>query len=112
MKTGDIGVSAPEELSCEIVATSAAEFEKLRSTDGYVEDWTMQALVERVQSTLGLPTAERCYCFKIPAALGGAYALDNIGTIDRAELISASGHIAKQLDGLPDGTPIKLRAID
>jgi hypothetical protein len=102
----------PEELSCEVVVTNAEEFEKLQNTNGYVEDWTMQALVERVQPTLGLLTAERCYCLKIPAALGGAYALDNVGTIDRAELISASGHIANQVDGLPDGTPIRLRVID
>jgi hypothetical protein len=102
----------PEELSCEVVATHGEEFAKLQSTDEFVEDWTMQALVERVRSTLALPTADRCYCMKIPAPLGGAYALDNVGTIDRAELISVSGHIAKQIDGLPDGTPIRLRIID
>jgi hypothetical protein len=102
----------PEELLCEVVATNGEEFERLQSTDEFVEDWTMQELVEGVQSTLGLPTAERCYCLKIPATLGGTYALDNIGTIDRIELISASGHIAKQIDGLSDGTPIRLRVID
>jgi hypothetical protein len=49
---------------------------------------------------------------KIPATLGGAYALDNIGTIDRGELIAFSGDLAKQIDGLPDGTQIRLRITD
>jgi hypothetical protein len=44
--------------------------------------------------------------------LGGAYTLDNIGTIDRAELISASGYIANQIDDLPDGAQIRLRVTD
>jgi hypothetical protein len=64
----------PEELSCEVVATNGEEFAKLQSTDQFVEDWTMQALVERVRSTLAPPTADRCYCMKIPATLGCAYA--------------------------------------
>jgi hypothetical protein len=52
----------PEELSCEVVATNGEEFAKLQSTDEFVEDCTMQALVERARSTLALPTADRCYC--------------------------------------------------
>jgi hypothetical protein len=48
----------PEELSCEVVATNGEEFAKLQSTDEFVEDWAMQALVERVRSTLALPTAD------------------------------------------------------
>lgn len=102
----------PEELSCEVVATNAEEFARLQRADGFLEDWDMQGLVERVRAKLGLPTADRCYCLKIPATLGGAYAVDNVGTIGRAELITFSGDIAKQIDGLPDGTPIKLSIID
>jgi hypothetical protein len=63
-------------------------------------------------STLGVPANDRCYCLKLPSPLGGAYALDNIGLIDRAELITASGDIARQIDGLPDGTQIKLKITD
>ncbi|HWE18506.1 MAG TPA: hypothetical protein VG758_15185 [Hyphomicrobiaceae bacterium] len=49
---------------------------------------------------------------KIPGILGGKYALENVGTIDRAELISVSGHIAQQIDGLPDGAQIRLTIVD
>ena len=102
----------PEELSCKVVATNGEEFAELQCADEFLKDWATQALVDRVRPTLGLPTGERCYCLKVPATLGGAYALDNVGTIDRAELIAFSGGLAKQIDGLPDGTPIGLRVID
>jgi hypothetical protein len=102
----------PEELSCELVAADTEEFAKLQNTDEFLKDWTMRELVERVRSTLGLLPSERCYCLKIPAILGGTYTLANIGTIDRAELISFSGHVAKQVNDLPDGAQIRLRITD
>jgi hypothetical protein len=40
---------------------------------------------------------------------GGAH---NIGTIDRVELIAASGNIAEQIKDLPDGTKIRLKITD
>jgi hypothetical protein len=102
----------PEELSCEVVATNVEEFARLQCTDRFLEDWNMQALGDRARATLGLPSVERCYCLKVPATLGGAYALDNVGTIDRVELLLFSGDVAKQIDGLSDGTPIRLRIVD
>ena len=102
----------PEELSCEVVATNGEDFARLQNTDEFLKDWAMRELVERTRSMLGMPAAERCYCLKIPATLGGAYTLANIGTIDRAELISFSGDIAKQIDDVPDGAQIRLRITD
>jgi hypothetical protein len=102
----------PEELSCKVVSTNSEEFAELHGADEFLQDWAMQALVDRVLPTLGRPTAERCYCLKIPATLGGAYALDNVGTIDRAELIAFSGDLARQIDDLPDGAQIRLRVTD
>jgi hypothetical protein len=102
----------PEELSCEIVATNEEHFAKLQNTSEFIEDWTMRELVERAQSAFGLLHPDRCYCLKIPAVLGGAYTLANIGTIDRAELISFSGDVAKQVKDLPDGAQVRFRITD
>ncbi|MCK1402181.1 DUF1851 domain-containing protein [Bradyrhizobium sp. 4] len=102
----------PEELTCEVVAINGENFARLQDTDEFLKDWTMRELVEQVRTTLGMPDAQRCYCLKIPATLGGAYALANIGTIDRAELISFSGHVAKQINDLPDGAQIRLKITD
>ena len=102
----------PEDLSCDVVAVDSNEFARLRASDGFLIDWAMQALVDQASAAIGTPTAGRCYCLKIPAVLGGAYALHNVGTIDRAELIAASGHIAEQIKELPDGTKIRLKITD
>jgi hypothetical protein len=102
----------PEELSCEVVAINEEDFARLQNADEFLKDWTMRELVERARATLGMPDAKRCYCLKLPATLGGVYALENIGTIDRAELISFSGHIAKQINDLPDGAQIRLKLTD
>ena len=98
----------PEELSCEIVADNDEEFARLVRTEEFVSDWMMRELVDQARSNFGTPPTERCYCLKIPASLGGYYAPDNMATIDRTELIAVSGDLAKQIDGLPDGTTINL----
>src|SRR5579872_7332611 len=87
----------PEELSCEIVAANEDDFANLQNSSEFAEDWAMRALAEEARATLG-----------VPAAIGGAYAIDNIGTIDRGELIAFSGALAQQIDGLPDGAQIEL----
>lgn len=56
-----------------------------------------------------LPTS----CLKMPGPLGGEYGGDNLGRIDLIEPIAASGDIARQIAGLPDGTAVlRLRFVD
>ena len=99
----------PEELSCEVVAAGKDDFARLQNSSEFAEDWAMRALVDEAHTMLGVPAAASCYCLKIPATLGGAYAAENIGTIDRGELISFAGDLARQIDGLPDGAQIELK---
>jgi Domain of unknown function (DUF1851) len=84
----------------------------LQKSESFVVDWAMQVLVDQASAAIGTPAAGRCYCLKVPSVLGGAYALHNIGTIDRAELIAVSGHIAEQTKDLPDGAKIRLKITD
>jgi hypothetical protein len=102
----------PEDLSCDVIAADSERFERVRESESFVTDWGMQALVDQARAAIGTPTAGECYCLKIPSVLGGAYVIQNIGTIDRAELIAASGHIAEQIKDLPDGAKIRLRVTD
>ena len=102
----------PEDLSCDVIAADGEGFERVRKSESFAIDWGMQALVDQASAAIGTPTVGRCYCLKIPSVLGGAYALHNIGTIDRAELIAASGHIAEQIKDLPDGAKIRLKIVD
>src|SRR5262249_11965527 len=110
--SGRIWRICPEELSCEIVADSRADLEQLRRTADFVQNWEMPRLVKLAQSSLGTPGPGRCYCLKVPAVIGGAYAVDNLGTIALSELIDVSGDVAFQIKDLPDGTRVEVRIVD
>jgi Domain of unknown function (DUF1851) len=98
----------PEDLYCKVIAKDPAEYERLRETEEFRRDWQMSALVAMAAEKLGQVPPERCYCMKIPGVLGGGYAADNLGTIDRAELVSFAGDFAERIKDLPDGARVKL----
>ncbi|HEX7704983.1 MAG TPA: T6SS immunity protein Tdi1 domain-containing protein [Thermoanaerobaculia bacterium] len=98
----------PEDLSCEIVADTSTEYVKLRSDENFASDWEMVELVEIAKRIFGEQPADRCFCLKMPAVLGGQYTGENIGTITREELIAFAGHVAEQIKDLPDGAGVEL----
>ena len=102
----------PEELSCEPIAASEEELERLRSSPEFKADWEMERLAELGNSLFGRPPAGRCFCLKIPAVLGGAYDASNLATITILELLAASGEIASQIKDLPDGAKVRLKIVD
>jgi len=105
---GRIWWICPEELSCEPVATTPQELQELRSSN----DWTMERLVALATASLGAPGEGRCFCLKIPGALGGKYKAANLGTIPVLELVAVSGDIAGQIKDLPDGAKVRFRIVD
>ena len=102
----------PEDLYCEVVASSREELDRLAKDQEFLSDWYMRGLVDQAFQRLGALAPGRKYCFKIPGVLGGEYGGDNLGTISFDELIRASGHIAQQIADLPDGASIKLSVTD
>ena len=102
----------PEDLSCKVVASSRAELDQLSQDQAFLHDWYMKDLTQRARDKLGPLRPGFKYCLKIPGALGGEYGGDNLATVSLGQLISASGHIAQQIEGLPDGAQIKLSIVD
>jgi Domain of unknown function (DUF1851) len=98
----------PEELDARCIADSRDSFEKMRANPEFALDWEMERLVQQANNALGRPGPGRCYCLKISAVLGGGYDSANIGTIDLIELLASSGDLARQIDGMPDGSKIQL----
>ena len=96
----------PELLSCELLATTEAEFRRQIGAREFQEDWRMGHLVEMATAALGTPGEGRCFCLKVPAALGAPYEVENFATLTVAELLAVSGHIAERIQGLPEGTPV------
>jgi hypothetical protein len=99
----------PEELTCNVIAETIDEYNQLIKDQEFLIDWFMETLVEKAEEKYGTQSDDRCFCLKIPSVLGGSYGIENIGTIQRHELISFSGDIAEQIKGFPDGSKVKLK---
>lgn len=97
----------PEETSCEKIAESESEFNRLSTDSEFIEDWEMTNLVNIAKSELGELEKNQKYCLKMPAVIGGAYEKTNIEKISFAELISFSGDLGFQIKDLKDGQKIK-----
>ena len=102
----------PEELSCAPIADSDDEYEKLRTSASFAEDWAMATPRQEALAAFGPVPEGRCYCLKIPAVLGGKYEISNMATISLNELISFAGDVAQQIEGLPDGTQMEIQIVD
>ena len=102
----------PEDCYCRVVASSREEFDALSTNQQFLKDWDMSALVDDAFEKFGVLPDGRKYCLKIPGVLGGAYAGENLGTISLEELVQASGHVARQINDLPDGAQIKLKVTE
>jgi hypothetical protein len=102
----------PEELSCEIVAKDAAEYEVISQSEEFVADWQMQALVEAAEATYGPLADGDVFYLVTPGVLGGEYDVSNINVLPLEELIALSGDLAKQIKDLPDGGEIELKVTE
>lgn len=102
----------PEELYCKVVAHERAELDALSKSQEFLQDWHMTALVDQAKERLGLLRPGYKYCLKIPGALGGEYDGTNLATIPLCQLIATSGHIAKEIEGLPDGAQVRFNITD
>ena len=102
----------PEEAYCKIIANDQTEFDRISETKEFLEDWQMTWLVEMAKESLGSLQDGRKYYLVIPGVIGGAYEASNIRTLRLTELIDMRGAFAKEIDGIPDGTPVKLKISD
>jgi hypothetical protein len=98
----------PEELSCEKIAHSVSDLDKITSQTMFKDDWGMTALLALAKVELGELAADQRFCLKIPGVLGGTYERTNLGKINFTELIQFSGDLAFQIKDLKDGQKITL----
>ena len=99
----------PEELSCEKIADSHNEYDKLINDSEFQLDWKMENLVRIAKDKFENISENEKYCLKKPAEIGGEYERENIGKITFKELISFSGDLGFQIKDLKNGEKIRLR---
>lgn len=98
----------PEDLYCKVIADDRAELDTLSQSQEFLQDWYMAGLVAEAREKLGTLRPGYKYCLKIPGVMGGEYGGTNLAVISVVGLVSASGHIAKEIDGLPDSAQVLL----
>jgi hypothetical protein len=99
----------PEEWDCQLLASSAEELHEKRTSDDFIRDWEMTALVQRARVSLGRLEEGEVYYLVVPGCLGGKYAEENIRKNSLRELLAYSGEMARQIDQLPDGGRVVLK---
>ena len=102
----------PEEISCVKIALDEVNFKQNFNHQEFKEDWEMTNLIEAAKAILGELNGDEKYCLKISAVFGGKYRIENFGKISFTELISCSGDIGQQIEGLNDGDEIELKIIE
>ncbi|MCL2310548.1 MAG: DUF1851 domain-containing protein [Proteobacteria bacterium] len=110
-KSGKYWRLCPEDCYCEVIAENRAELDAVSRNQEFLEDWYMANLVSLANAQCGPLSEGRKYCLKIPGILGGEYGGDNLATAPLVELVRFSGDIARQTQGLPDGSQVNLRVV-
>jgi hypothetical protein len=57
---------------------------------------------------LGTLATGEAYYLVLPGVLGGKYSEENIRKITLVELLGFSGDMARQLEGVPDGSQVRI----
>lgn len=107
-KNGKIWRICPEELSCQIISENEDDFERLFDTEEFQIDWHMRETVDMANDQLGDLLGGEKYCLKLPGVLGGLYEPENFGKMEFGKLITLSGAIALEMQGM---TPEQLNKI-
>jgi hypothetical protein len=98
----------PEDWACRAFAASDAELKVNMLDEAFRLDWEMENIVAKAEASLGPLASGRVYYLVTPSILGGSYFGTNIRTITLIELLSYSGEMARQMEGVPDGSKVKI----
>ncbi len=101
----------PEDVYCELVAESIEEYNVLIKNEEFLEDWSMTAMVQEAEGSLGKFKPGYKYHMVIPGVLGGEYGGSNVKVAPLLEIIRFSGDLGKQIENLPDGAQVELKVV-
>ena len=76
----------PEDVYCEVIASSIDEYNNLNNDPEFLNDWFMTVMVDEATEKLGALKEGYKYCLAIPGVLNGEYTGDNIEILITKEL--------------------------
>ncbi|WP_260926862.1 hypothetical protein [Novosphingobium sp. 9] len=73
--------------------------------------WRAEALVAAVRERLGATAPDEVYARTAEAMLNDTYDIQSFIKLPLTQLISFTGQVAHQMRDMPEGTPVKLKAV-
>jgi hypothetical protein len=95
--------------SLEQIAGSEADF-TAKLAGGQVDEWFLPGLVEALQSNGKYLLPGECYSYTtLPVFAEGSFSVENMFPLGAEEHFGVTGHIMKQIRGVPDGAEVSIR---
>jgi hypothetical protein len=88
------------------VAESAQAFDALLADPAFVEEYLCPHFVDHLRTLGKVLKRNQIYSYRVPLSLGGEVSADNVDVTNLEVHFSIAGQIARQIAGLPSGTPI------
>jgi hypothetical protein len=90
----------------EQIASSVEEFRTLLNDEQFVVDNFVPKIVMELRALGERLAPNQLYSYKVPPVLGGKYSIDNLEPTDIRVHFSILGQTCRQVQGVPDGTPV------
>jgi hypothetical protein len=92
----------------EKVAATREEFMELLKTEK-ADEWFMPHLIEQLLAAGKLLKPDQCYTYvTLPVFNEGKYEVANLNPVPAKEHFALTGHVHKEIKGLPEGAAVKL----
>lgn len=91
------------------LAKSRKEFCQL--VDENANEWLLVSLVEKLRKAGISLSSGQCYGFKLPPVLGGEYVRENVAVKSTVEYLQFCAEVHKQIEDVPDGTPVTIQVV-
>jgi hypothetical protein len=97
-----------------LAARNRAEFDALcAGHDPIIDTWFGPGLIERLHAEGKVAAASQCYAFVIlPIFAECRYEPDNLNPVAAREVLVGLAETHRQLDAMPDGTPVQIKIVD
>ena len=100
----------PEDLACNFLTDDSDVLRCIINSEEFQVDWDMQPLRRESEEAHGPLDTGQCYHLVTPSVLGGSYTVDNVRRISIVDWLGGAGTIAKQIQGMPDGSKVVIKS--
>ncbi len=109
--TGKFWRLCPEDVYCDVIADSDAQYNELVKDEEFNQDWFNEVTLQMAVNKFGPLKEDNKFTLAVPADLGGEYKASNLKMVPFERVIQFFGDLAKEIHDAEDGTKIKVSSI-